>query len=636
MWRLRWLSLLIFLGLVLKGRLCVYASADSFALPQIVVKGPMETFFDQGLIRRKGQVVDYWRNFDNNLIRIKKLHIDTAQGRKTFDVIIVIQREGDLRALGELTDASTSASLGFVPNLFRWVRRFAFKEYADQSGAKVLKRLGEERDFYNGVSAMVVVTAENDISDIKALLRVVRRGNLPANSLLDVEQIYGAQPAVPIEFRTLDGEDIAVGDLAEAKTYLKARELSALKINLTPYLMATLHQFKLYEYGQRYMMKDGKLIPWAASHLILEADVPLARLYSKPLFGFKVLRETEDHFFIMTSRVDDFLKSQQRVIDEGDQNIRTFVATPPISGWNYLPVMTPEIDEFYKRHAGSKFFPHSNDGRVHFYSMSDESRIRSTQEEADSEGSPPQVFHPFDPAKRLGLSFYEMTQRKFRPKLQAHPSFASNAAYETYIKELGRVEDEWSWKRRWKQNELKSFYEFLVSRGFADPQHDPEAPVKDRAERLKWVLKDPGSYLADVPHAVRYAIEKRAEDSTLDKLLVEALVQMNDVRTRVRYQLGRHQNTQAISASMNINMDDYLNQIEAAIVESMEGSPSMHQEVRLAYETWAQRRVLEDAALSRDFQWHSSPYSRHLRQHPEMIPCIRALQDAGRRIRNAE
>lgn len=619
-----------------------------FAPPQIIVKGGLETLFDQGLVRKNEKVIDYWRNFDGNQIRLKKLKVKGKSGEQTFDVLIIIQREGELRAQGDFSANWEGAYLGFAPNIFRWARRFILPHYEKKSGQATLARLKKERDFYNGVSSMVIITKENDISNIVATLRVVRRGSLPENELLDIEEQTGERlPDIPVEILSIDGQPFAVGDWAEVKTYTQSDFLKSEQIDLQPVLMAIFHQYRLFEFGQRFKTLDGQSMPWAASHLTVEAAEAQARLYQKPRFGFKLIGELGEGLFLLQNTIEDYRKITSKIVESDDPVIRNLLDQPPVSGWNYLPVLSPEQHEtFYdaatqKPIDGIPRFVFESASRVPFYHHSS-SPVKDYELAVRKS---PQVFHPFDLLRRLGLSEEDFINFENLEEIADHKDLPSNASYSQYATVSDKMMQQ-GWLQHWLSNwglsliyrkanhnirksivsELNQFYNSIIARGFADPRLDAEAPTKNLEDRLRLVLLDPTAHLSDVNQAVRRLLDLRQESPELDGLLINTLTQLRDLHRRLKYRLFQYRHSRELMAKLNIDFESFISEIEKQIVNSFEIRPPHNKELQKRYEDWALSQTTALVLTGQDSTARMEALSAQLESNSNLSLCLKLLR----------
>ncbi len=388
------------------------ASKDGFYSGPQTFRSGIETYQDQGLVRdESGRVVDYWRIIDGSVVRIRKLRIPTESGLKVFDMIIIQQREGNLRTQGDVLPQSTSTYISWVPNIYSWARQFWLDQYEAHFSRKrpdILEIAKGERDMYSGVSASIMVIEENDLSRIHALFRVVRKGDLPANQLLDIEKNLGEAPAIVPELRTINGHAVAIGDYVELKSMTVDKEAG---IDFLPYLLMGLESADLYAFGKRTITIDGKTYPWGASTILIEAPPVQARYYKRD-FGLREdpSRKKGDLSWLSVPIADfiattkDPAKNKDRFTHSG---MEVFLSEPPVSGWNYLPVPSRETKFHASYAANPRVFPDPIKREL-FFRRKDVPFYRSAKYPQNSSVDSwlldrPVLFHPFDPWKRLGF-----------------------------------------------------------------------------------------------------------------------------------------------------------------------------------------------------------------------------------------
>jgi hypothetical protein len=477
-----------------------------------------------------GPIVDYFRDLDGYAIRIKNVELISSTTGKPhrFSVITAEQREGDLRKLGDIVPTGTSPDMSYGPNLISYLRQKQIEMYEGIPEAQAAIRA--ERDMLNGVSTLIAVTDENDLSKVWAIMRIVRRGNGESDQRLDLE-VHNHFDLEAIEPEPIpDSPDFSwVGDWREIKSVMRDKQMREAGFDLMAIVWLASEERKYFDFAGRFILVNGQWRKLAASHFALETAPFRTGVYRELNFVERPENSTADNRIMTTDR-EGIRQAVAKMKERAGKNGEIYLSTAPETGWNTVAI--PSFDLFFvanhptKKSSLANFLPWSHfvikdDQTIPFFRKFKPGYITSFSQLTEAEAKiwkTPQV-RSGDFFRRLGIAYdatdaevdaaYKRLRFKYSPGgtwgyPQAHDNIQE--AYEV----LRHPE-----ARRALRMDYLAIYEMNTNNGFADQRFDPEPPMTYK-ERIKHILFTAYEHVSEIREAVSYAVIARKTDPEFD------------------------------------------------------------------------------------------------------------------------
>lgn len=333
----------------------------------------------------------YYHLFDGNLVIVQTFESVDEHGKpKKYTITKITTRENlkmptemTLDRHGRLSQESLTDFLQrlYVPSLISFIDRFHKREYRQRGGEEALSEIAKERPFLSTPSTWVMISDENNLENIHAVFRVVRRDtfkkpvdldavwklarqgnigdiNIPLDDYLrEHEQIPRLDlenrldfdlPEIPLRMNPRTGD--TVGAWAEIKSLIIDKNAPERFLNLL--------LFSLVLHGQHSILEAQSNIPYeqyqntdglnslsvkkftAADHFVVETiDRGLVRLYER--LGFKVFKKVpEKNSYVMTISLEDFEKKTVSEKSEKGLPLKERISNEGV--WHPLVLLPPD------------------------------------------------------------------------------------------------------------------------------------------------------------------------------------------------------------------------------------------------------------------------------------------------------
>lgn len=212
---------------------------------------------------------------DEYLMHIDRYRYDAgAADTRWYSLVTAMTQEHVLEEKFEDTEKLRHVP-DFMPRLLDYLDRWLLYIFdragtanADSERYRILKTTGS---FNDRRSAFVFISELNDLTKIKAMLRVQRLGSEPENQKLSLEKHLGIEVERPEQELVLEnGRLVVTGDIAELKNFSHVQDA---EFDFVPLLFKRAREHGLFGAGLRRATYRGESYPLVPSLFYLHCDL---------------------------------------------------------------------------------------------------------------------------------------------------------------------------------------------------------------------------------------------------------------------------------------------------------------------------------------------------------------------------